>query len=496
MTAELFGLGRRTDYLSAVLKASELAATAYSAEHPHSSRSVAQLTTEVAAIDLQEPLVDLDEALQEVSDLYTDHAVYFHHPRYIAHLNCPVVLPAIAAETLIASVNSSMDTWDQSRAATLIEQRVIAQTAQWFGLPDTADGVFTSGGSQSNLQALLLARGQACEQVTGAEGLVNVPTAVLGLLRVFVAEHTHFSAHKSAGMLGLGPGSIVTVASDPTGKMCPAALEEALKTHVAQGNVPMAIVATAGSTDRGIIDPLDQIADIAHKHNVWLHVDAAVGGILAAAQTTRHRLTGVELADSITIDYHKTFFQPVSCSALLVASAQDLRHVTLHADYLNPSDAEYPNQVNKSLQTTRRFDALKMWLTLRTMGAERLVEMFQTCLETAQTAFQLLTEAPDFAVKERPHLNMVLLRYQPALLPKNRIELLNRAIRAQLLETGTACVSATVIAGDYWLKFTVLNPAATKTDVAEVLNVIRAVASDVLLRWEIDAAAEQQKVTS
>ena len=134
----------------------------------------------------------------------------------------------------------------------------------------------------------------------------------------------------------------------------------------------MAVVATAGTTDFGAIDPLTAVAGLCAAYGAWLHVDAAYGGGLLASPTRRHLLDGIEHADSVTVDYHKTWFQPVSSSALLVRDGRHLGHVTWHADYLNPKDAEHPNQVDKSLQTTRRFDALKLWLTLRIMGPDTI----------------------------------------------------------------------------------------------------------------------------
>ena len=193
-------------------------------------------------------------------------------------------------------------------------------------------------------------------------------------LRIFASEDGHFSVQKSARLLGLGDAAVVTVPTDSDRRMDVGALSKALSDCVADGLVPMAVVATAGTTDFGAIDPLRTIAELCQLHDTWLHVDAAYGGGLLASQKLRHRLAGIERADSVTVDYHKTWFQPVSSSALIVRDGRHLGHVTWHADYLNPKDAAHPNQVDKSLQTTRRFDALKLWLTLRIMGPDQIGE--------------------------------------------------------------------------------------------------------------------------
>ena len=318
----------------------------------------------VEDIDLNQPLLDTGAALEEMSRLWLEDAVWFHEPTYAAHLNCPVVIPALLGELFIAAVNSSLDTFDQSVGGTFMERHLVDWTATRIGYPleseGGADGVFTSGGSQSNLQALLMARGQA-----EARG---VPSAKL---RILASVDSHFSVQKSARLLGLPAGAVVGVRTDEGRRMDVVALDQAMATCVAEGGVPMAVVATAGTTDFGAIDPLEAIAGLCRTHGAWFHVDAAYGGGLLASTRRRHLLDGIEQSDSVTVDYHKTFFQPVSSSAIIVRDATALRHVTWHADYLNPEGATAPNQVDKSLQTTRRFDALKLWLTLRILGARR-----------------------------------------------------------------------------------------------------------------------------
>ncbi|WP_278257666.1 aminotransferase class V-fold PLP-dependent enzyme [Nocardioides convexus] len=240
----------------------------------------------------------------------------------------------------------SLDTFDQSVGGTFIERRLIEWTAARIGFGPEADGVFTSGGSQSNLQGLLLARGRH-ERVDA------------GRLRILASAESHFSVQKSARLLGLGDEAVISVPTDERHRLDPVALERSLAACVDLHLVPMAIVATAGTTDFGAIDPLPAIADLARAYDAWLHVDAAYGGGLLVSPTRRSRLDGIDRADSVTIDFHKTFFQPVSSSAIVVRDRATLRPATWYADYLNPRESTSPNQVDKSLQTTRRFDALK-----------------------------------------------------------------------------------------------------------------------------------------
>ncbi len=326
--------------------------------NPGQGTSPREAASRVAMTDLDAPLGDTGDVLDELSRLWLDDTIWFHEPTYAAHLNCPIVIPALMAEVLISGVNASLDTFDQSVGGTFIERHLIDWTAEKIGYDDTADGIFTTGGTQSNLQALLLARGHS----SGPQDK----------LRIFASVDGHFSVQKAARLLGLGEDAVIGVPTDEQHRMDPQALSRALAEAQERGETPMAIVATAGTTDFGAIDPLPEIAGLARAHKAWFHVDGAYGGGLLISPRHRDWLAGIEQADSVAIDYHKTWFQPVSCSALVVRDGATLGHVTWHADYLNPKDSAHPNQVDKSLQTTRRFEALKLWVSLRVMGADAL----------------------------------------------------------------------------------------------------------------------------
>ncbi|MCW2812929.1 MAG: hypothetical protein JWN84_384 [Nocardioides sp.] len=431
----------------------------------------------VADVDLDRPLLDVDAALEEMSRLYLDDAVWFHEPTYAAHLNCPVVIPALLAEVFVSGVNSSLDTFDQSVGGTFIERRLVEWTAARIGFGPAADGVFTSGGTQSNLQALLLARDQAL--ATGAR-----PED----LRVVASTDGHFSVQKAARLLGLGDAAVRTVAVDARRRMDPTALSDALATIAADGHHAMAVVATAGTTDFGAIDPLEDVARLAHAHGAWLHVDAAYGGGLLASTTRRGWLAGIERADSVTVDYHKTWFQPVSSSALLVADGAHLGHVTWHADYLNPHDptgAGHPNQVDKSLQTTRRFDALKLWMTLRIMGPDTIGGYVDDVVDLATEVGAALLRRDDVELAADPQLSTVVFRYRPPGLSVEEAHRLAPLIRSALHARGAAMVAGTKVAGRSWLKLTLLNPMATAADILGIVDEVVAIGDELLAAEDV-----------
>ncbi|MFF6897970.1 pyridoxal phosphate-dependent decarboxylase family protein [Streptomyces hydrogenans] len=430
---------------------------------PFTGVTPAELAPVIDAVDLDRPLGDASAALDELEDVYLRDAVYFHHPRYLGHLNCPVVIPAVLGEAVLSAVNSSLDTWDQSAGGTLIERKLIDWTAARIGLGPLADGIFTSGGTQSNLQALLLAREEA-------------GTADLSKLRIFSSECSHFSVQKSATLLGLGRESVISIPVDKNKRMQSVVLAAELETCRAEGLVPMAIVATAGTTDFGSIDPLPEIAALAEEYGAWMHVDAAYGCGLLASLKRRHLLDGIERADSVTVDYHKSFFQPVSSSAILVRDRAALRHATYHADYLNPRRTvaeQIPNQVDKSLQTTRRFDALKLWMTLRVMGADGVGELFDEVCDLAAAGHDLLAADPRYDVVVEPQLSTLVYRYVPeAVTSPAEIDRANLYARKALFASGEAVVAGTKVDGRQYLKFTLLNPETTVSDIAAVLDLI------------------------
>lgn len=413
----------------------------------------------VADIDLDRPLEDTAAALAEVGTVYLDDAVWFHEPSYAAHLNCPVVIPALLAEVFVSAVNSSLDTFDQSVGATFVERRLVDWTAGRVGYGADADGIFTSGGTQSNLQALHLARDRAL--AAGAD---------LGSLRILASTDSHFSVQKSARLLGLGEAAVVTVPTDGDRRMDVGALGLALARVADATLVPMAVVATAGTTDFGAIDPLPEIAALCQGYGAWLHVDAAYGGGLLVSPTRRYLLHGIERSDSVTVDFHKTWFQPVSASALLVRDARHLHHVTWHADYLNPHDAAHPNQVDKSLQTTRRFDALKLWLTLRVMGPDAIGEYVDTVIDLADQIGAILDADPAVELAATPQLSTIVFR--PAGLTEATADRLLPEIRERLYTSGRAMVAATRVDGRRWLKLTLLNPLATRDDVLAIVDAV------------------------
>ncbi|QLG28946.1 aspartate aminotransferase family protein [Halorarum halophilum] len=481
MSADELFLGSETGnvaYREAMQQAANAVVDSFAhTEEPYSGRSPDALAEQFEEPVIPETGTDLDTAIDEVATKVLPHSVGTSHSRCAAHLQCPPMIPGLAAEAMLTAANQSLDSFDQAPAATVLEQEVIGALCELFDLPDAADGVFTSGGTQSNFQALLLARDKYCSQQFGRDVQTSGLPPEAESLRILCSEEAHFTGKQAAHHLGLGEDAVVTVPTDEKRQIDPDALDAVLAGLETNGVEPFALVGTAGTTDFGSIDPLDALADRAVEHDLWFHVDAAYGGALALSDDYDSLLSGIARADSIAVDFHKLFYQPISCGAFLLREGADFEWMARNAAYLNPEahdEAGVPNLVAKSVQTTRRFDALKPYVAFRALGREGVAELVDSTLALADGAASLIRDAEDFELLHEPTLNAVVFRYRPHTGMSDRtVSRLNAEIREQLLQDGRAIVARTEVAGVTSLKFTLLNPTATLDDVATMLDIVR-----------------------
>ncbi len=415
-------------------------------------------------------------ALNQAAPLVLGQSLRLFHPGSAAHLHCPPLIPTVAAETWIGATNPSLDSWDQAPVATMLELSLCRWLARTFGYGEQGDGVFTSGGTQGNFMGLLFARNRVGGPGLNQRGLPAEATR----WRILCSPYTHFSVQKSLAQLGLGGDAAVVVAADAQRRLDPTATRTALRSLQGQGLLPIAIAATAGTTDYGSIDPLPALADLATEFGVWLHVDAAYAGALILSNRERARLTGIERADSITVDFHKLFFQPISCSAFLVRDTAHFGLIRYNADYLNPEDDDvdgFPNLVVKSVQTSRRFDALKLWLSLRAVGRRRYAGMVEHVLDLTQALAAELQRRPKFTcLNPHPALSTLLFQYDAGTLEPTHF---HRQLAERLLLKGWVNLGVTRADGQAALKFTLLNPVASLADYIAILDQIESTAAEI-----------------
>lgn len=381
---------------------------------------------------------------------------------YMPHLHSPATLESIASEIIISTFNQSMDSWDQAPVATEIEVEVINHLCKLYGYDEKADGVFTSGGSQSNQTAIILARDWFCNEILKFDVKKYGLPQNFQKLRMYTSEISHFSMEKSAHILGLGYQSVVKVPVDDKKRMDITILKQLIQKDIEEGNIPFLAVATVGTTDFGSIDSIKEISELCKKHNMWLHADAAYGSGVILSEEYKHRLDGINLCNSITVDFHKMFLLPISCSAVLVKDGSTFDALTIHADYLNREEDEedgYTNLVDKSLQTTRRFDALKVWMSFQIRGKDGWSKIITTSMSNAQYFYQQLSNDKNFEVITKPEISSVVFRYISE--KTENTDEINKKVRRQLLHNHGVVIGQTVSNGHVCLKFTLLNPLMT-----------------------------------
>jgi len=441
---------------------------------PYSGLTPADLASMLSApVASREPRSP-DSALEQLQVIMR-HSIGLWHPHVAAHLHTPVLNAALAAEMVISALNQSMDSFDQAPAATIIEQQMVAWLSRLAGLPETSSGSFTSGGTQSNYMGLLLARDRYAEERWNWCARTHGLPPDANRLRILCSELAHFSVEKSAIQLGLGVNAVVKVPVGQDFRMSADGLHRAVVDFLRTGLAPFAVVATAGTTDFGSIDPLMEVAAIADEHGLWLHVDAAYGGALLLSDRHRGKLAGIERADSVTIDFHKAFFQPISCGAFLVADRGNFKHIRVNADYLNPENHEnegIPDLVTNSLMTTRRFDALKLWFCLQVLGVNGFAQLIEQIMESARATAARVREADSLELLQQPSFGCIVFRYRPANASVINVNQINAAIPRQLITAGRAVIGQTIVGGESYLKLTLSNPCTGQSELNKLIDTI------------------------
>lgn len=446
---------------------------------------------------LPEKGLGYDSVLDKMSKDIIPNFLHTSSTNYMAHLHSPALVESIASELLIATFNQSMDSWDQAPVATEVEVAVVKQLCALYGFSDKSDGCFTSGGSQSNLTGILLARDWFCQKEFSCDVKKCGLPPQYQKLRLYTSEISHFSMEKSCHLLGLGYNSVVKVPVDASKKMSVQKLEELIQNDLQHGFVPFCIVATIGTTDYGSIDDALQLRRIADSFGMWLHCDAAYGSALVLSKKYSSRMGNLSVADSLTVDFHKMFLLPISCSAVLIKDANNFKTLELHADYLNREEDEadgYTNLVGKSLQTTRRFDALKVWVSFQVRGVDGFAELVDTCVDNATYLYSKLLENKNFETVVSPEISSVVFRCvsfdsNTDLLDsnsnsfKNTDELLdvaNKTVRRKLIYDKGIVIGQTVHNGKVFLKCTLLNPLVSHEGLSTFLENVSSVFKETL----------------
>ena len=459
----------REEYRNMIDKTVDAVLSSFSDKSAFSGIDPYTLRKNIGALGLiDEKGLGFDETLRMTRNEIMPHLLRTWSTSYMPHLHSPATLESIAAELIIATFNNSMDSWDQSPAATEVEVSVIRNLARLFGYGENADGCFTSGGSQSNFSAITAIRDAFLKKQYGWDAKKHGLISDFAKLRLYTSEISHFSMDKSCHMLGLGYDAVRKIPVDARCRVDLDEFERMVGSDVRSGLIPFCAVATIGTTDFGSIDDVAGMKRICDKYSMFLHADAAYGSGLILSRKHRDRIGNLSLCDSITVDFHKMFLLPISCSAVLVKDSSLLECFELHADYLNREEDEedgYINLVGKSMQTTRRFDALKVFMAFKSRGFEGFSKIIDTAVDNAAYFYSRLRKDSSFEAPVEPEISSVVFRLDAE-------DNVNRRIRRSLMEKGIV-IGQTVMGGKVMLKFTLLNPNLTHDHIDKLIEMIK-----------------------
>ncbi|UMO99832.1 pyridoxal-dependent decarboxylase [Amycolatopsis sp. EV170708-02-1] len=459
-------------------------------EHFAAIRNV-PVTSDISAIELQRridaPLPEAPTPFEQVLDeTWSDvvpHLALWHHPNFHAYFSNSSSGPAILAETLTAALNVNCQQWRTAPAASAVERLVLRWLAELAGYPEDADGVLVNGASLATVYALIAARDAHGGLRVRERGLAGRD---LPRMRVYTSDQAHSSVDKAAIALGIGLDNVVRLRSGPDLRLDPGELAKTLDQDIADGVLPLAVCATAGTTSTGAIDPVSELARVCAERNVWLHVDAAYGGFWRLVDRLAPDLADLAAADSVVVNPHKVLFCPMEVSALYCKRGGALANAfKLVPEYLRTSpDEGSVDYMDHSLQLGRQFRALKVWWVLRCFGRAGLSRLLTARAGYADWLRSAARASPDWTVPAESVLPLVCLRYDPGTAPppgvdrREWIDRLNENICAAIHRSGRSFVSHTRLDTGYVIRVSIGNIQTTGADVRALWALLQDTAAE------------------
>ena len=409
---------------------------------------------------------------QELLDSYKkllDGSMNPAHPRYLGHMDPLPSTSSVVASLITAAVNNNLLSREMAPIFSDLEQRLLQELAGLFGLPvATAGGVMQSGGSLCNLQAIAVARNAklGCH-TTGLVGLKKQPI-------IFASELCHSSIQKAAMLLGLGTQGVVTIPTDARCKMCPDALRSAIELAHQNGQQPFAVVATAGTTVTGSIDPLPEIATLCKEYDLWYHVDASYGGAIIFSDEKRPLLNGIEQADSITFNPQKWCYVTKACALVMFRDVQVLdRYFRIEAPYMNMHEGTGETNLGEwGIQGTRAPDIAKWWLTLMQLGKSGLSSLIDAGYESTSRFLGHLQKRDYLELATQPEMNILCFRDCRKKSEQSSLAQQNEQLQQHLLKHSDTFFSLPMFRESRWLKAVLLNPFTTEEDFQQIFTEI------------------------
>lgn len=407
---------------------------------------------------LHEPLpttpMPMNELLAQLNAHVFSEMTHSDHPRYFAFVPGPSNFVSAMADAIASALNVFCGAWLGPSGVAQIELTAIEWLRQLFALPASAGGLFVSGGSMANMTGLAVAR-----HVMLANNTTNAT--------VYFSDQTHSSVAKGLKILGFQQFQIRKIPSDEQFRLSMAALKERIAADRLQGLVPFCVVANAGTTNAGAVDPLKELAAFCKAEGLWLHVDGAYGGSAAITARGREVLEGIELADSLGIDPHKWLFQPYEIGCVLVRNREHLKDTfKVSAEYLKilEQSAEQANLCDYGVQLTRGFRALKLWMSFKSFGVEAFKDAITRGIENAEYVEQQLRRDARWEIITPAQLGIVTFRYVRPGMDEAALSNLNDRIAEQIILSGYAMLSPTILGGKHVLRMCVINPRTPHED--------------------------------
>jgi aromatic-L-amino-acid decarboxylase len=412
-----------------------------------------------------------DEALRAFSDVVQYSRA--QNGRFFGYVLGSGETAGAATDLLCSVLNQNVTAWRSSPAAVTLEKTVVSWLARIVSCRDFR-GILCGGGSAANLMGLAMAR----ERKVSANKS-GIPSDQG--LAVYASTEVHMSIPKAIALLGIGRDNLRLIPVDKSFRMIPSELEQTMLRDTERGVVPIAVVGSAGTVNTGAIDPLAEIAAIAAKFGAWFHIDGAYGALGAIAAP--HKFSGIDRADSISLDPHKWLYQPIDCGCFLYRDASAAqRAFTYSGDYvrtLNNDPIESFAFFDESIELSRRFRALKLWFSLRYHGLAAFRESIEKDLQHAQRLGSSIEATPDLQLMAPIELSAVCFRYVGGKHTDSNLDRLNSEILHRIVERGNVYLSNATLQSRFCLRACVVNHRTTNSDIDRVVTEVLAVAKEV-----------------
>ena len=420
----------------------------------------------------------LDDILADLDRVVLPGVTHWNHPGFFAYFANTASVPGILGELVSAALNQVGILWRTSPVLAELEQVSTGWLRDAMGLPPAWFGMITDTASTSTLQALAAARERDASleiRERGMAGRADLPT-----LRVYCSDQAHSSVDKAVITLGLGRANCVRIASDSQQRLRVDALRAQVAADLAAGMRPLAVVATLGTTSSTAVDPIADIAELCAAHGMWLHADAAYGGVLALLPERRAMFAGLERADSLVVNPHKWLFTPMDCSVLWTRHPDLLRRAfSLTPEYLRTAEQDVAlSYSDYSFQLGRRFRSLKLWFVLRAFGLAGIQARLRFHCALAERFAQWVEAAPGWEMLAPVTMSVACFRHRPdGITDEAALERHNAAIMERVNASGRVFLSHTKLDGRYTLRVAIGNLRSEERHVAEAWRLLQEAAA-------------------